>query len=327
MKIRNELLASIAATIKDYRHGEIAAPNAAHVDRWITQFAADVQLPILGELDHVLKRTYLNRETVTTFLTSLITNAKLTGADHCAFWRGVKFLNNQGGGNSQREMLALFDSFLLQHCDFRIADCGKTAGTFIYIDDAIFTGNRVLKDLTAWIQQSAPAKAEVHIITIAFHRGGQYYAKTKIAEAAALAKKDVKLHWWRCIEVEDLKAHVNMSDVLRPRSLGSDPLVAAYAATLKYPPSFRTQDSVGEHKFFSSEQGRGVLEQELLKSGAKIRDLCPLLGKYQRPLGNMVLETLGFGSTIVTFRNCPNNAPLAFWAGNPWYPLFERKTN
>jgi hypothetical protein len=44
-------------------------------------------------------------------------------------------------------------------------------------------------------------------------------------------------------------------------------------------------------------------------------------------VGNMVLSTLGFGSTIVTFRNCPNNAPLAFWAGDPWYPLFPRKIN
>ena len=240
-------------TIKDYRHGEITPPDAAHVDRWVKQFAADVQLAILSKLDHVMKRTYLSRETVTTFLTSLITNAKLTGADPCAFWRGVKFLNNQGGGNSQREMLALFDTFLLKHCGFRVANCGANATTFIYIDDASFTGNRVLKDLTAWIQQSAPAKAEVHIITIAFHRGGQYYAKTKIAEAAALANKHVNLNWWRCIEVEDRKTHVNTSDVLRPRSIGTDPLVAAYAASLKYPPSLRTQDSTGEHKFFSTE--------------------------------------------------------------------------
>jgi hypothetical protein len=41
----------------------------------------------------------------------------------------------------------------------------------------------------------------------------------------------------------------------------------------------------------------------------------------------MKLETLGFGSLIVTFRNCPNNAPLAFWVDSPWYPLFPRTTN
>jgi hypothetical protein len=55
--------------------------------------------------------------------------------------------------------------------------------------------------------------------------------------------------------------------------------------------------------------------------------MCPNLNKYQRPLGNMLLETLGFGSLIVTFRNCPNNAPLALWAGDPWHPLFPRTTN
>jgi hypothetical protein len=41
----------------------------------------------------------------------------------------------------------------------------------------------------------------------------------------------------------------------------------------------------------------------------------------------MTLVTLGFGSLIVTYRNCPNNAPLALWVDHPWYPLFPRTTN
>ena len=37
---------------------------------------------------------------------------------------------------------------------------------------------------------------------------------------------------------------------------------------------------------------------------------------------------LGFGAMTVTFRNCPNTAPLALWmeAGG-WTPLFKRKLN
>ena len=69
------------------------------------------------------------------------------------------------------------------------------------------------------------------------------------------------------------------------------------------------------------------LPDTLLASGLHIRSICPYLNVYQRPLGNMVLETFGFGALVVTFRNCPNNAPLALWAGDPWYPLFPRKTN
>lgn len=327
MKTRNELLTSIATTIQDYRAGEIAKLTSAHVDRWVKQFDTAVQEPLLCELDHVLTNTYISRANVTTFLTSLLTNQKLVGDDPCNFWKGVHFLNNQSAGNSQREMLALFDSFLKNHCGFQVAACGKTGTTYAYLDDAVFTGNRVLKDISTWIQVAAPAKATVHVITIAYHRGGQYYAENKIAEVAKAAKKDIKLTWWTCVEIEDTKAHINTSDVLRPTHLPADALVTAYVATLKYPVTLRTPGNLGVHKFFSSENGRDALEQELLKAGARIRDMCPHLNKYQRPLGNMVLETLGFGSTIVTFRNCPNNAPLAFWAGNPWYPLFDRKTN
>ena len=224
-------------------------------------------------------------------------------------------------------MLSIFESQLLETYDLSIDDCGEDGTTFIYLDDVIFTGNRVFHDLSSWIHDTAPRKATVHAITIAFHRGGQYYARNKIAGAAKDAGKQIDISWWRCVEIEDTRTNINMSDVLRPTHLPDDELVAAYAAELKYPVAFRRAGSIGENKFFSSEDGREVLEQEFLKAGARIRQMCPLLGKYQRPLGNMVLETLGFGSTFVTFRNCPNNAPLAFWAGDPWYPLFPRKTN
>ena len=54
-----------------------------------------------------------------------------------------------------------------------------------------------------------------------------------------------------------------------------------------------------------------------------------------KPLGYSLFDP-GFGSMFVTYRNCPNNCPLALWYGNPeypsnhpfsrWYPLFPRKT-
>jgi hypothetical protein len=89
---------------------------------------------------------------------------------------------------------------------------------------------------------------------------------------------------------------------------------------MKHQPVLRVPPGTGELKIFSSDEGRELLEQQFLVKGAYIRTVCSMLNEYQRPLGNMVLETLGFGSTIVTFRNCPNNAPLVFWAGEPWHP-------
>ncbi len=327
MAERDDLLASIAATTADYREGDLAAPTPQHVDRWVSQFDPAVQVPILREMDHVLKQTYFSRKGTRKFLGGLFQTDKLVGDDPCAFWRNVSFLDIQGGGASQKEMLALFSKVLNKKCGFETADCGGAPQAFVYLDDAIFTGNRVRRDFEGWIADRAPSNAEVHIIVIALHSGGQYYASGKIKEAAKNAGKNINFTWWRAIELEDRRAYTNSSDVLRPVSIPADPAVQAYIAGMRYQPHLRGAGQVGGNGIFSSDAGRQLLEQEFLKAGVRIRQMCPNLGDTQRPLGHMTLETLGFGSLIVTFRNCPNNAPLALWVGDPWYPLFPRTTN
>lgn len=327
MSERNRLLKSIAETIADYRAGEIAALSSGHVETWIAQFDEEVQESMLAELDHVLKRTYIPKDTVEKFLSNLVKNKDLAGSDPCSFWENVEFLQIQGGGNSQREMLGMFSSILQSECGLGIDDCSADPEAYLYLDDGIFTGNRVRNDLISWIQADAPQNGTLHVVTIALHCGGQYYARTGIEKTAKDAGKKIDVHWWRCVEIEDRKAYTDTSDVLRPTSVPDDERTREYVQSLKYAPVLRKPGSVGNNKFFSSEDGRHLLEQELLKAGARIRSMCPNLNVYQRPLGNMVLETLGFGSLLVTFRNCPNNCPLAFWVGNPWYPLFPRKTN
>lgn len=327
MAEREHLLASIAATTADYREGDLPAPTPEHVERWINQFDAAVQLPILREIDHVLKRTYFSRKNTQNFLAGLFQSEKLVGGDPCTFWKGVKFLDIQGGGASQKEMLALFSKVLEEKCGFAASDCGAAPHAYVYLDDAIFTGNRVRRDLETWIAKEAPVEAKVHVITIALHSGGYYYANGKIKEAARAAGKNVDLTWWRAIELEDRRAHTTTSDVLRPVAIPDDEGVIAYVAAMSYAPNLRTTGNVGGNGIFSSDVGRQLLEIEFLKAGVRIRQMCPHLNQYQRPLGNMILDTLGFGSLIVTFRNCPNNAPLVLWAGDPWHPLFPRTTN
>jgi hypothetical protein len=329
MSERKRLLGSIGGIIADYRAGEIPRPTPEHVDQWVSQFGNTVQQPILTEMEHVLGKTYLSKAAVENFLKKLVRNPKLAGTDPASFWRSVTFLDIQGGGNNQREMLALFSSILQNEYGFTVSQCGITQPTaFIYLDDVLFTGNRILKDLTKWIDTDAPASAIVHVITIGLHSGGQHYAQGRVNAAARAAQKTLSITWWRAVEIEDRKDHTDTSDVLRPTTIPNDPLTEAYVTTLVgYPPVLRKPGNVGPKAFFSSETGRNSLEQEFLKTGAFIRSICPHLNAYQRPLGNMVLKTTGFGSLVVTFRNCPINTPLALWAGNPWYPLFARKTN
>ena len=326
MSKRADLLDSIANTIQDYQTSEVTVSLPSHIDCWVKQFDKTVQLKMLREMDYVLKRTYFSLEKVTAFLRGLLRTKKLTGEDPCRFWRGVNFLNIQGGGNSQFEMLALFDAILKEKCGFGVEECGGESKVYVYLDDAIFTGARVHNDLKAWIENEAPHEANLHIIVIATHQGFYYY-KNKIKKARDASGKKIKITPWHAIELENRNKYRDSSDVLWPAAIPDDDAVQAYVADMEHEPHFRTARHVGNNSIFSSDEGRQLLEQEFLKAGVQIRGMCPNLNVYQRPLGNSVLETLGFGSLIVTFRNCPNNAPLALWVGDPWYPLFPRITN
>lgn len=277
-------------------------------------------------MDHVLKQTYFSRGKTRKFLAGLFQTKKLVGDDPCVFWKGVKFLDIQGGGASQKEMLALFSKVLEKKCGFSVADCGAEPEAFLYMDDAIFTGNRVRRDLEAWLKEDAPAEAKLHVVVIASHEGS-YYHRNKVSEAAKAAGKKINITWWRAINLEDRKKYTDTSDVLRPAVIPSDAAVGAYVDAMQYKPHLRNAGHVGGKGIFSSDAGRQLLEQEFLKAGARIRLMCPNLGESQRPLGHTSLEALGFGSLIITFRNCPNNAPLALWVDAPWYPLFPRTTN
>lgn len=337
MNTRADYLASIANTIRDYREGCISAPDAKCVDTWVKQFAESVQLPILSEMDHVLKRTYFSRERVEKFLGGLMEARGLVGGDPRKFWSGVSLLNIQQGGNSQREMRSMFNRLLKDKFGLTIAE-RDNASVHVYLDDVICTGNRVRNDLEAWINNRAPAKSTLHIIVIASHKHGQWYTKEggwsserpTLQEIATKAGKEISIKWWPAIQYEDRKTYSHKADVLRPTAIPNDTAVQNYVATMKYEPVLREPGSVGANNLFSADENKIRLEQEFLIKGAKIRRLCPNLPKTMRPLGHARLESLGFGSLVVTFRNCPNTAPLALWA-NPWdgswYPLFPRVTN
>src|SRR5262249_8385913 len=117
----------------------------------------------------------------------------------------------------------------------------------------------------------------------------------------------------------------DVSDVLWPTSIPN--VASEYVEHMTYQPVLRTPGSTGSLNIFSTDPARCLLEQQFLTEGIKIKQQCPNLSEKNRHLGFMLLETLGLGTLIVTFRNCPNNAPLTLWVNNPWYPLFPRKTN
>lgn len=333
MSEREDLLASIARTIKTYREGELPEPTPRHVNRWASQFTAANQVPFLREFDHVITQTFLTKDTVTNFLEKLVKNPKLVGVDPAGYWSRANFLRIQKAGQSQRGMVLLFGEALALQCGLDLVKCGSDGGDYIYLDDVLFTGGRIASDLEAWIADKAPAKAVVQVILIALHTSGHYYIKSnRLKKAIAASGKDIKIIFWRLLELENQRNRKNNSSVLWPAVIPTDPEVQAYVASEKRFP-LEVRQPGGALGVFSSEAGRHLLEREFLIAGVKIRSLTKTPKDFIRPLG-IGSFGVGFGSMIATYRNCPNNCPLAMWWGDPdatsgalhWYPLLSRKT-
>ncbi len=333
MSEKDDLLVSVADTIKTYRTGELVQPTPAHVERWLNQFTPVNQLPFLREINHVFKQTFITKDNVETFLQGLVTNEKLAGNNPAAYWQSAHFLKIQQNGQSQKEMLKLFGKCLSDKYGLDLDKCGRDGGDYIYLDDVLFSGNRVGNDLKEWIINDAPQAAKVHVIVAVLHKGGSYLATRKLEGVIKESGKKIKVIYWRALEIENRKYYKNSSGVLWPTAIPDVAEVQAYMELpSKYPFEPRQASNVVVDPFFS-EQGRQVLEREFLIAGAKIISRCENPKASMRPLGFSRFG-IGFGSTIVTYRNCPNNCPLALWWGDPeatsgalhWYPLLQRKT-
>jgi hypothetical protein len=323
-----EVCDQIAAKTVDYRPLS-GAMDGEYVMNWAGQFPEAGRLPLLLELGHILDRTYVSQSDWETFVKELLTTEQLVGSDPVAFWRGVNFCKDQKRGNSQREMLEVFDGVLSQTLGFSITDCGSDEGPWVYLDDGIFTGTHVRWDLLDFIRGPAPQTCVLHIIAIALHSGRAQYTEKELHKAAKEAGKKLTTKWWRAKEFETRPWRD--TEVLFPSALPDDPYVAKLVEQLKelkQPPKLRTVVTASANGVFSGDGARNLLERELLIAGCRLKyELAPYLKENHWPLGYDVFKCMGFGSMLVTFRNCPNNCPLALWCGDPWIPLFPRDTN
>lgn len=324
-------LEKIAETIADYRLGEISRRTPGDIDTWVRQFDEDVQEPILAEMASVLDKLYVSLEAFKVGLRSIVKSPALATPSPLEYWRRVNFLWIQKKGESQSVMRQLFGDALQSETGLDINACGSVDGPFVYLDDCVFTGSHVRWDLIDWVRSSAPKTATVNVVALAIHDGRTAYTSKEVAKEAKLAGKAITIAgWWRLLGLADQDSVETA--VLRPRSFPhDDPHVKTLVDVLTrkgHPPRERQVLTSDKNPVFSSEAARSLLEQEFLKAGARIKyELCTHLKENHWPLGYDVFKCPGFGSMLVTYRNCPNNCPLALWAGDPWKPLFPRRNN
>lgn len=231
-------------------------------------------------------------------------------------------------------MLALLGEVLKERFGLSIDSQESTNKTFVYLDDLSFSSNQIKNDLSRWVEQKDVRDATIHVIVIAIYTQGEYYAGRELRKL--LNPRNVQLEFWASLRPQNSPGRISDAEVLWPTRLPDDPAVKAWEASFAPGEEYfkpRPAGGSGSTTLFSSEQAREVIEQEFLKKGAYIYSLSQNPAKKMRPLGFSALRTPGFGATVATYRNCPNNAPLVMWWGNPkgnrplnqWTPLLQRR--
>lgn len=309
----------LASFVDQYQGGHVADAEE-HVRKWLVMF--DEPDVVADELAHVLSRSFLTREQAAAEIAGWLANPKKVSRGRISSWDEATFLEVAIGGGSQHAVLDLFDEAAAENEEEPIRS--RSGGLFVYTDDVSVQGWRILNDLTPWMEDEAPAEFELLILLQRRLVGREQYVTNTLRERARSAgKKLSRITWW-CNE------EFSSADCYSPAAIPQNDDVAAWVTKGNVQlPALRTGTGTG--RFFSSDAGRRTIESEFLIAGTRIlaRNRNLQQKKNMRPLGNTTWPwaPLGIGVPIVTWRNCPNSAPLALWAEGIVDPLFPRQSN
>ena len=331
-----ELCQSISNVINGYRNKEFGEYDAKHVRRWISQFEDFEKQIVLEETNRILKKNFISYNLFLEFIDTLIQSPDIYVENKDSYWNRVSLLDIQANGNSQKELNTILQDKLnlLYGVPNMIA---QQSEEYIYLDDFIFSGNRLTSDMESWIRNDAPLKARVCVITIGWYVYGQYKTEKRLKAFAKSLGKDIHFVFasFSKYRLENRLYRKDYSTVFWPTSIIKE-LPEAIAFLQGQNCDFPYRAPVGVENPVFSRSRREEYEKIMLKYGLKILSFSVQNSSVVKPLGYDIYSGLGFGSTVFSFRNCPNNNPLAFWWGDPtalpfhpfskWYPLMQRKT-
>lgn len=333
--------AGLARLIADYRAAEIPPVTPEHVRAWAEQFDEADRLLLVREMRRAFELFYFARPRVKQSLARFLRDL-FRGERPGKVIPYLRFLDMQTSGESQGSLLEVVDEILQEEFASDLSRCGSAGPhTFVYLDDAVYTGNRLRYDLTssreggspAWLPRSAPEGCRLVIYVLGCHLAGWRYAMRFVREEAARKKMEVLCR--AALWIDNRRVPGGRPQFLWPEEPGEDGCTRQYLQALQdrwpppgapSPPLFRDPATPRTETLFSSREARRRVERAFLDAGAYLA-LASARQPHLRPLGYEVLETLGFGTLFLTYRNIANNCPLALWWRQPgvWYPLFPRK--
>lgn len=332
----------IAALVADYRSSESgdSIVDISRVTHWVGQFgiSEELQTRVLSELLHVLRRTYLSSARIETFSRNAIRNENLlAGRDPAVFWKQVCLIDPgyrsvclraeapKPQGQSRYVSTEYFRKALGEELDVEPEVDPERASAYLYVDDLICSGGQASDEIGSWMADFSSTASgrgikDILLIVNAVHTGGAYRVQRDVARLPGVGEFRPHVE----INLESRRMSRDQADVYWPcKPIGDSQLVQSVVST--FPDVvWREAPSCGTKRIYSSPEARDALESALLAAGMALYRPFQSSGT-QRPLGAGVVG-LGLGTPIVTSRNCPNNAPLAFWTEtDDWQPLFPRR--
>ncbi len=292
----HDLARSIGSIAADYRSPEGIAPITSRVDRWISQFDPSERATILREMNCLLQRYYWSRKRVQDSIRSFLAREDPFGPDPRASLQGMNFIRIQVEGESQLALLALFTYVVYKDYGLILGLCGGS-DIFVYVDDCVYTGNRLRYDVVPWIQRYAPRGSTLIIYHIAAHLEGWQYAKGYVLDAAH--QKNVTVKWFHAVEIDNRAVVDGRVEFLWPRRVSGDRNVDAYEERVTrrcsengWALKLWRDESVVQEDFFSSTEARDIVEGAFLRVGARLVMAAGTPAPSMRPLGFKKLESL-----------------------------------
>lgn len=337
---------SIADKIKNYqKHLNYWEFDDRHVDIWIKQFPEEEREIVLTETDSLLAHNYIKKGKIKEFFEEIWDTKEIMGENPIMSLNQIQFLDIQTKGHSQNRLIDLLEEYYQETKGAAINRSNhKDIKKYIYIDDCMYTGFTLMKDIYNWVDNMNPnSNTQLDVIFLGEYNGNLDYVKGRLITKCNEKKIAVKIYWM--YEYNNNLHYAPPYDVLWPQYMDDDEYVNSYVQymeeqkknTGKGGLGFRNSCPSKESNLFTSSYNRAVLEKALLKKGAYICSLPQNCNERMKPMGYSHGISLGYGAFFATCYNISNNCPLAFWWGNlssspsetlgKWYPLLPREVN
>lgn len=328
MKDTLSLISSLVAVVRDYGNMDF---NDEHVQRWLDQFPEEHHKVILTELGSILDKAYLSKMETKRMISEI-------AADSNIFSEGVgeaRFMDPKQGEGTQKVLLQLFDETISKEHGISIEECGKgEPASYIYIDEAIWSGDRFISGLRAWVRDfdDLHAISRMDIIVLAVHTRDLDYIREQMGKLLPYTRTSL----WHFIEFENRPQHAKkVFEGYWPSSgLGYNEETTDYISRIvkmksrardKEVPILRKSGHPKSDAYFTGTMNRKLVERLFLEKGVEIANHMKNPEVYMKPMGYDASRTLGFGSYFISYMNISEHCPLVlWWEDDGWYPLFPR---